>query len=393
MHRSRAIVSIAVTAVAACGTGSVAAPLSAMVTYYRLKMPDGETDIAQASALHYGKLGEREGLWLVCDRNGGSCGNRIMFIGRQRLQHARPGGNVSADEAFVLAGPWHGWDRFIREHDGIDVAVLSELRRQFDNGVSGGKPILDLEAITIGRSRTPDSPMRLFVVTEQPHSVVLELELDADNEKRRAFLADCFAYKEQPSERGGDANDGIEGICWSGSPGAFFIAEEGTRPFRPNDLLHFFDHPRLMRCVLEKGQVRVDGPWSSSATRSVRALSSKSTHTLNDLAAWDSRTVLAVDRNGGWILAVDVPSGGVRRWLNLYDPKLLNLRQRLAQFPGPRRMPYVSIEGLTRDADGHLWMVDDPAMPEAFRESCLVRLKHPPALPRPSSGPARDCTP
>jgi len=387
MHRLCAMVGIVVTAVAVCGTDPVPMPASEAVACYRLKMPDGETDVTQASGLHYGRLSEREGLWLVCDRNSGPCGNRILFIGRQRLHDAHPGGSISADEAFVLAGPRHGWDRFVREHGGIDAGVLFELRRQFDNGVSGGKPILDLEAITIGRSRAPDSPMRLFVVTEQPHSLVLELQLDAANGNRHAFLADCFAYTERPLERGGDANDGLEGICWSGRAGVFFVAEEGTRPFRPNDSYHFFDHPRLMRCVLENGRVRIDEPWSAAATRGVRALSSQSTHTLNDLAAWDERTVLAVDRNGGWILAVDVPSRRARRWLNLYDPKLLNLRQRLARFPGPRRMPYVSIEGLTRDTDGNLWMVDDPAMPEAFRESCLVRLKHPPPVPALPSQP------
>jgi len=385
MCRLRTMTALAVMTVAACGTDPVPVPASETVAYYQLKMPDGETDICQASGLHYGTLGEREGLWLVCDRNSGPCGNRIIFIDRQRLREARSGGSISASEAFVLAGPLDGWDRFIREHGKIDEAVLAELRRQFDNGPRGGMPILDLEAVTIGRSRAPDSPTRLFVVAEQPHSVVLELQLDADSKNARAFLVDCFVYAEQPSERGDDANDGLEGICWSGRAGIFFVAEEGTRPFRPNDSLHFFDYPRLMRCVLETGRVAIDESWSTSATRGVRALSSKSTHTLNDLATWDSQTVLALDRNGGWILAVDVTSGEVRRWLNLYDPNLLNLRQRLAQFPGPRRMPYVSIEGLTRDADGGLWMVDDPAMPEAFRESCLIRLKHPPPLPRASS--------
>ena len=61
-------------------------------------------------------------------------------------------------------------------------------------------------------------------------------------------------------------------------------------------------------------------------------------------------------------------------WLNLYDINNQNLREVLADFPGKRRMPYISIEGITVEPDGDLWLVDDPAMPEAFRASCLVKI-------------------
>jgi len=37
-------------------------------------------------------------------------------------------------------------------------------------------------------------------------------------------------------------------------------------------------------------------------------------------------------------------------------------------------MPYVSIEGIAFDPSGTLWLVDDPAMPESFRTSCLIRI-------------------
>ncbi len=103
--------------------------------------------------------------------------------------------------------------------------------------------------------------------------------------------------------------------------------------------------------------------------------------TLNAVTLLDQRTLLAVDRNGGWILAVDLQSQKVYRWLGLYDPKILNLSQRLSKFPGKRYMPYISIEGIARDNQGKLWMVDDPAMPEAFSESCLIRFRNPPPLP------------
>ena len=103
--------------------------------------------------------------------------------------------------------------------------------------------------------------------------------------------------------------------------------------------------------------------------------------TLNAVSRIDERTLLAVDRNGGWILRVDLRSGRVSPWLNLYDPELLNLRERLAEFPAKRYLPYVSIEGLACDSNGDIWMVDDPAMPEAFSQSCLIRLCNPRAHP------------
>jgi hypothetical protein len=223
--------------------------------------------------------------------------------------------------------------------------------------------------------------LALFVVTEQPNSIVLEFALVEDDHPR-AVLTDCFFYPEKPEDRGGDFNDGLEGIAWAGKPGEFFICEEGTRPYRPNDNKHFFDQPRLMRCALANAWCNIEEPWSSRATESVRSQHDKPSQTLNALTVASERTLLAVDRNGGWILEVDIPTGRSRRWLSLYDPKLLDLRERLANFPGPRRMPYVSIEGIALDDRGDMWLCDDPAMPEPFRESCLIRLRNPPPLPR-----------
>ena len=58
-------------------------------------------------------------------------------------------------------------------------------------------------------------------------------------------------------------------------------------------------------------------------------------------------------------------------------------------FPEERHMPYVSIEGIALDEAGAVWLVDDPAAPEGWRESCLVRLSHVPPLPPPATAPAR----
>jgi hypothetical protein len=86
-------------------------------------------------------------------------------------------------------------------------------------------------------------------------------------------------------------------------------------------------------------------------------------------------SLVAVDRNGGWVLKIDATSHEAKRWLNLYDLDGVNLREVLAEFPGERRMPYISIEGIAFDKKGDLWLVDDPAMPESFRHSCLVRIR------------------
>jgi len=88
-----------------------------------------------------------------------------------------------------------------------------------------------------------------------------------------------------------------------------------------------------------------------------------------------SGRLLAVDRNGGWILRLDPQAATVERWLNLYDVDGLDLRKLLRDFPAPRRMPYISIEGISVDPAGDIWLIDDPALPEAFRASCLIRLR------------------
>lgn len=348
---------------------------------YRLKMPDGQRDIEQGSDLHYGRLGRREGLWLVCDRNGGSCANQVIFISTSTLAAARPGETIVATESIPLAAPTQGWAAITQRHGGGDA--MAELCRQFENGPRGEGPLLDLEAITIGRSATAPQDDRLFLTTEQPNSFVLECALTEVDRSARAVLTACYAYDEPAGTRGDDSNDGLEGIAWSGRPGEFFLVEEGTRAHDASWTLLFFQRPRLMRCTLRDGHVIIDEAWSREATESLWALQTGKTHTLNSAARLDERTVLVTDRNGGWLYVADVPSRTVRPWLNLYDKASLDLRTQLAEFPAARRMPYVSIEGVTQDPTGHLWLIDDPAMPEAFRASCLIRVVHPPARPAP----------
>ncbi len=351
-------------------------PADARVDVFRMKAPGGGRDVDQASGLCYGRIGPREGLWVVCDRNGSACANHVFLFAPRVLAEARPGGDLAASESFAVVGPADGWERFAQAHPQIPSAVMNALRRQME-GAAGG-PVLDLEGIVIGRVAGEES--RLFVLAEEPNSLVLELRLEERDARTVAALAGCFAYEEGPAARGADANDGLEGIAWMGRPGEFYLAEEGTEPHNPSDALHFWRSPRLMRAELSEGRVRIDESWSASVTGGVRALRHSASQTLDALTPWDDRTLLAVDRNGGQVLVVDVRSGGVRPYLNLYDPSLLNLRQRLDRFPGPRRMPYVSIEGVARDANGDLWMVDDPAMPESFRASCIIRLRRPPGL-------------
>ena len=97
--------------------------------------------------------------------------------------------------------------------------------------------------------------------------------------------------------------------------------------------------------------------------------------TLNGMTRTPDGGLAVVDRNGGWILRIDPHRKRAEKWLNLYDLDGTNLRQTLANFPGLRLMPYISIEGIAMDPAGTLWLVDDPAMPESFRASCLIRIR------------------
>jgi len=399
---------------------------SPSVDLFRLKTPDGQANIQQASDLCFGQVSRYDGLWIAPDRNSGESGNKIFLIETARLTALKPGDDASATLVLPVTGPVKGWTQFNSRHTRIKPEILADLRDQFENFARGHKPILDFEALTIGPRTpaphanaarrhptiggagsaafaqpkgdststrpasatsptltTPDpSDAALFAVTEQPYSIVLEFEL-LDGEHPRLALSGCFFYAEQPGDRGGDANDGLEGIAWSGKPGCFFICEEGTRPFRAGDNMHYFDQPRLMRATLWNDSCQIEEPWSTQATASVRSRHDEPSQSLNALTRLDDRTLAAVDRNGGWVLAIDIATGQARRWISLYDPKGLNLRQRLADFPQPRHMPYVSIEGIARDDRGNLWLCDDPAMPEGFRESCLIRVSAPPPLPDP----------
>lgn len=375
---------------------AIAGPVE--VEFFRLHMPDGRTEVRQGSGLHYGRLGEREGLWVVPDRNGDESANHVIFIHRQRLGEAKSGQSMVATEAFRAAAPTQGWESFNKEHAALPEAVLARLRRQIESPSRQEDAMLDFEGIAIGR-RTADGPDRLFAAIETPISMVLEFELDAGGADARAVLQACFLYAENEDERGTDRNDGLEGIAWSNRPGVFYVCEEGTAPHSPTDKLHFWLKPRLMRCTLQHGRVVLDEAWSENATRRVREYQTGKSQTLNALLLVNDRTLVVVDRNGGWIHAVDTASGLVSPWLDLYDSTArgrgepvvpgLNLRERLARFPGPRVMPYVSIEGMARDADGNLWLIDDPAMPEPFRNSCLVKVQNPPPLPEPASQPER----
>ncbi len=158
--------------------------------------------------------------------------------------------------------------------------------------------------------------------------------------------------------------------------GRFYWAEEGTKLHHPkaHPRLFFLD-PRVGRAKLEAGRVDLERPFSDTLTQRVHAERNGTMQTLNALTVTPRGQLLAVDRNGGWILRLGTGPASAKRWLNLYDLEGVNLREALADFPGSRRMPYISIEGIAIDGAGTLWLVDDPAMPEAFRGSCLIRVR------------------
>jgi len=347
------------------------------IAYYRLRAPGDVHDIEQASGLHWGRLGRREGLWLACDRNGGRSAGRLYFVSAGMLERATQGGAVVADEVFPVVPPQGGWSAFAAAHRAVDEKILADVRRRIEAGSAGGAgPRLDLEAVTIAPSPAPPHEPRLFAVAEEPFSAVLELALEGRDETARARLAAVYAYAEAEDEHGTDRNDGIEGLAAAGAVGDFYWAEEGTtfHDGPPGPRLFFLD-PRLGRATLTAGQVEVDSAVSDALTAAVRSQRAGKMQTLNGLARVPEGELLAVDRNGGWILRIDPEQRTATRWLNLYDLGGTNLREVLAKFPGKRRMPYISIEGIAMDPAGTLWLVDDPAMPESFRASCLVRVR------------------
>jgi len=357
------------------------------IEWFRLQAPGDTHGIQQASDLHYGRLGGREGLWAVCDRNGRESAGRIYFFSPETLQATRPEGKIVADEEFVVLGPAEGWPAFYARPSRVGREILDDIRRRTTPVADrGDEPFLDLEAITIGSSPGAPHEKRLFVAAEEPYSVILELALG--NEGRDgpvrpsggeppgvARLVNLYAYGEPAEHQGTARNDGLEGLAFAGKPGQFYFAEEGTRSHTqdPKPLLMFRD-PILGRGELNERRLEPDPLLSQALSAAVRKCRKGESQTLNGLAVLRDGRLLAVDRNGGLILRIDPARAAAEPWVNLYDLAGKNLRELLAGFPQRRRMPYISIEGIALDGAGALWLVDDPAMPEGWRESCLLRI-------------------
>jgi hypothetical protein len=351
--------------------------LGARVEFFSLHRPGDAGDIEQASGLHFGRIGSRDGLWLVCDRNGGASGGRLFFISSATLKRAEHRGKVVADAAFPIALPSGSWSSFADDHRAVGADALADLHRRMGASTKENDgALLDLEAVTIAPGIAPPHDPHVFVVAEEPHSTVLELVVEGEGTTSRARLVGAYDYAEAADEHGTSNNDGLEGLAYAGEPGRFYWGEEGTKLHGPDahPRLFFLD-PRVGRSVLASGRFDVEQPLSEMMTQRVHDLRRGRMQTLNALTVTADGQVLAVDRNGGWILRLGVQPVSATRWLNLYDLDGVNLREALAVFPGPRRMPYISIEGIAVDGAGALWLVDDPAMPEAFRASCLLRVR------------------
>lgn len=347
------------------------------VDFFRLRAPGDAYDIAQASDLHYGRLGDRHGLWMVCDRNGRESAGKIYFFSLRALAAAPSGGTLVADDAFTIVAPSGDWAAFAAANRGAGEAALADVRRRIVPAAERkDEPFLDLEAVTIGAAVQPPHEPRLFVVAEEPYSVILELTLEGGGQNGRARLMALYGYDEPPEHQGAALNDGLEGFAWAGRPGWFYFAEEGTRSHteeaRPRIM---FREPILGLGELKDGRLAPDRERTEALSAAVRRCRRGAAQTLNALAVLRDGRILAVDRNGGCILHVDPAGERVAPWLDLYAPHGGNLRELLAGFPRRRKMPYVSIEGLAVDDAGALWLVDDPAIPEGWRESCLVRIR------------------
>jgi hypothetical protein len=342
--------------------------------------------VEQASDLCFGAVGARKGLWTVCDRNGGQSAGRIYLFYPETLGEARPAEPVVADEEFVIAPPQAGWQAFRQAHAMLSGEVLNHIQERIEAGLAEADgPRLDLEAVTIGRTQNRPDEDRLFVGAEEPFSLVLELALcerehasasgSCGPQPSVARVVTAWQYRENDQEHGADSNDGLEGLAYAGSPGRFWWVEEGTRLHKPDAHPRlFFSDPRIGSGELAGGCLKQESAVCEAVTRTARGLKDGSAQTLNALCLTGDGMLLAVDRNGGWVLRVDSHNLTAVRWLNLYNLMGKNLRDILAKFPGERHMPYVSIEGIAVDGRGDVWLVDDPAMPEPFRASCLVRL-------------------
>lgn len=372
-------------------TSGAAAPA---VDWFRMRTPGDRLDIQQASDLCWGRIGTRTGLWTCCDRNGQHSAGRIYFFSPATLARLQPGGKVIADEEFTIVPPQGSWDEFAAASRGAGAAVLDDVRRRMvTDAQRADEPYLDLEALTIAPATGGPGGSHLFVVAEEPHSAVLELAIEEDGEHRQARVVALYAYRERPEEQGTAKNDGLEGFAYSGMPGLFYFAEEGTRDAqnRPSALLLFAD-PRVGIARLRDGVIEPGAAASEALTAAVRGQRKGPMQTMNGLCLTRDGHLLALDRNGGWILRVDAKARTAEPWLNLYDLGGQDLRKILAKVPHERKLPYVSIEGLAIDEAGDLWLVDDPAIPEGFRESTLLRIRLPAGTPPAASGAASGAT-
>ncbi len=380
------------------------------IRYFGMRSPGPHAHaIEQASDLCWGRLGAREGLWTACDRNGGESGAHIYLFTPATLSAAATrgtlptgtaaasstagtaaapkaaaiaGGTIAADEEMVIVPPKDGWSAFRNAHRTLPPAVLDDLQQRIEPSPNAPRPQpLDLEALTLAPAVLPPHEPRLFVVAEEPYSLVLELAVGQAAQPTRAELVAAYQYHERENEHGIDLNDGLEGLTSAGPAGRFFWAEEGTRLHKPDAHPRlFFSDPRVGVAELKGCAVEVAAAASDALTQAARGQKDRDQQTLNGLCSTPDGRLLAVDRNGGWILQLDPRARSAARWFNVYDIAGASLRKVLSDFPGPRVMPYVSIEGVALDGTGAVWLVDDPAMPEPFRASCLVRIT---GLPQP----------
>lgn len=364
-------------------------PATVRIEYYRLRTADGQHDVQQCSALHFGRLGRRDGLWMTSDRNGGPSAGKIHFISAATLADAQHQGTIQVDECFTVVPPAEGWETFASSHSEIPAEILDDLHDRVEARLTGDKgPYLDLEAVTIAPSILPSHETSLFVAAEEPYSTVLELVPLAHGPDAQAQILSLHIYEEAEDERGSDRNDGLEALAWAGQPGFFYWAEEGTSYHGgdPGPRL-FFRDPKVGRGRLIGGRLAIQQDLTDKLTSAVWTLREGPEQTLNALTVLPSGRLLAVDRNGAWILRLDPRAGTAERWLNLHDINGLDLRKLLHDFPAPRRMPYISIEGISVDPAGDIWLIDDPALPEAFRASCLIRLR---GLNPDAAGPSQE---
>jgi len=223
-----------------------AAHAAPRVDVFLLRTP-AMSHINQGSDLHYGRLGERNGLWVVSDRNGGATAGRIFFFSEQALKSAKAGGHIVADDAFAVVPPPEGWQAFEAANRAAGAEVIADIRKRLTADAGrGAEPCLDLEAVTM--APVPESAARFTSFCGERGAVLDGARAGPRRARRRrqGRVGGAVRLPRNPRRAWRSQQRRCRGPGLCRAPGEFYFCEEGTRTAGGTfgQLLYFLD-PRL----------------------------------------------------------------------------------------------------------------------------------------------------